>query len=87
MDAYRAMQDALNMMEHARCLKRLNEELYEHLYDSILYIIKYAEKNKIILPQREVLLGLITKTDNYIHMIKEKRMPYTQFDSELSDDG
>ncbi|MDQ6862778.1 MAG: hypothetical protein M3044_03025 [Thermoproteota archaeon] len=82
------MQDALNMMEYARSLKRLNVELYEHLYGSILYIVKYAEKNKITLPQRENLLELITKTDNYIHMIKEKKMPYTEFDSKCSsDDG
>jgi hypothetical protein len=78
-DAYRAMQDALNVMEYARSLKGLNEQLYEHLYGSILYIIKYAEKNKITLPQRENLLELITKTDNYINMIKEKKMPYTLF--------
>lgn len=53
MDTYRAMQDALNIMEYARSLKRLNEELYEHLHGSILYIIRYAEKNRITLLQKK----------------------------------
>jgi hypothetical protein len=64
MDTYRAMQDALNIMQYARSLKILNEELYEHLHGSILYIIRYTEKNKIALPQKmpfsNYLLKLIT---------------------------
>jgi hypothetical protein len=47
MDEYRAMQDALNTMRYALSMKRLNEELYEHLHSSILYIVEYAEKNRI----------------------------------------
>jgi hypothetical protein len=81
MDALRAMQDALNIMEYARSMKRLNEELYEHLHGSILYILRYAEKNNIILPQKNELLGILIKTDNYAKTIKEKKIPYTQFDN------
>jgi hypothetical protein len=77
MDTYRAMQDALNIMQYARSLKTLNEELYEHLHGSILYIIRYTEKNKIALPQKNALLELLIKTDNYAKMIKEKKIPHT----------
>jgi hypothetical protein len=44
MDAYRVLQDALNTMRYTLSLKRLNQELYEHLCGSIAYIINYSEK-------------------------------------------
>lgn len=47
---------------------------------SILYSIRYAEKNKITLPQKDELLELLIKTDNCAKMIKEKKIPQTPFD-------
>jgi hypothetical protein len=85
MDALRAMQDALNLMQYAHTLKQLNEELYEHLHGSIRYIIGYTEKNHIALPQKDALLELLVKTDNYANMIREKKIPHTQWDR--SDDS
>jgi hypothetical protein len=77
MDEYRILQDALNTMKYAQSLKRLNQELYDHLCGSILFVIKYAEKNNITLSNRELLLSLITKSNDYIHMIKDKQLPNT----------
>ena len=75
MDEYRILQDALNTMKYAQSLKRLNQELYDHLCGSILFVIKYADKNNITLSNRELLLSLITKSNDYIHMIKDKQSP------------
>jgi hypothetical protein len=75
MDEYRVLQDALNIMKYAQSLKRMNQELYDHLCGSILYIIRYADKNNMALPDKEVLLGLITKSEDYIESIKEKKFP------------
>lgn len=47
---------------------------------SILYSIRYTEKNKITLPQKDELLELLIKTDNCAKMIKEKKIPQTPFD-------
>jgi hypothetical protein len=75
MDEYRVLQDALNVMRDAQAPKRLNQELYDHLCGSILFMIRYADQNNIALPNRDALLALVTKSDDYIHMIKDKKLP------------
>jgi hypothetical protein len=80
------MQDALNTMQYALSIKRLNEQLYEHLCGSILYLIRYSEKNDVILPNKSALTEIIAKSRNYINAIKNVRMPHHVFD-EPSDDG
>jgi hypothetical protein len=74
-DAYRVLQDALNTMRYTLSLKRLNQELYDHLCGSITYIINYSEKNDIILSNKENLLQLIVKSHDYIDAIKERELP------------
>jgi hypothetical protein len=74
-DEYRLLQDALNTMRYAQSLKRLNQELYDQLCGSIVYLVKYCEKNNLTLPNKEALLGLVIKSHSYIDNIKEKQMP------------
>ncbi|MDE1876236.1 MAG: hypothetical protein KGH86_05365 [Thaumarchaeota archaeon] len=57
------LRQALKKHEQASRLKKINEELYQHLTGSIYYILKYAEKHGISLPQKEALLRMIEKAD------------------------
>jgi hypothetical protein len=75
MDAYRVLQDALDTMRYTLSLKRLNQELYDHLCGSITYIINYSEKNNITLPNKESLLQMIVKSHDYIDAIKDSCLP------------
>jgi hypothetical protein len=81
-DEYRLLQDALNTMRYAQSFKRLNQELYDQLCGSIVYLLKYCEKNNLVLPNREALLELVIKSDSYIDSIKEKQMPPLSLNSE-----
>jgi len=51
---YRILQDALNTIIYTQSMKRLNQDLYDHLCDSVAYLLKYSEKNNITLPNRGV---------------------------------
>jgi hypothetical protein len=86
MNEYRLMQDSLNTMRYALSIKRLSEELYDHLCDSIIYIVKYSEKNNIVLPNRSSLLELVDKSRAHIDVIKNTKMPYHILDERLSDE-
>jgi hypothetical protein len=86
MDEYRIMQDSLNTMRYALTIKRLSEELYEHLCDSILYLIRYSEKNNMVLPNRSSLLDLVEKSRMRIDIIKNTQLPYHILDKGTSSD-
>lgn len=55
--------DILNQYKDALRLKKLNQELYNHLCASILHLLKYSQKYNIPLPKKDVLLGMIEKAD------------------------
>jgi hypothetical protein len=76
MDEYRIMQDTLNTMRYALSVKRSCEELYEHLCDSILYLIRYSERNDVVLPNRSSLLELVDKSRHRIDGIKNMKIPH-----------
>ena len=85
MDEYRLMQDSLNTLRYALSIKRLSEELYDHLCDSIIYLIKYSEKNNMVLPNRSSLLELVNKSRYYIDTIKNMEIPHHILDEKSSD--
>jgi hypothetical protein len=82
MDEYRVLQDALNTMRYALTVKRLNEELYDQLCNSILYLIRYSEKYNITLPNRASLLELVEKSRDRIDAIKSMDLPKRLLDKE-----
>jgi DNA replication initiation complex subunit (GINS family) len=57
------LRQALQKHDQVSRLKRINEELYSHLTGSIYYLLKYAEKQDIQLPQKEALLGMVERAD------------------------
>jgi hypothetical protein len=62
MDEIDIMNKALAEYEYARRLKRINQELYDHLIGSVYYLIKQSEKYNTPLPNRDILLQMIKNT-------------------------
>jgi hypothetical protein len=65
MDEYDIMNKALMEYENARRLKRINQELYDHLSGSIYYLLKYSEKYSLTLPKKDELIRLIETSHFY----------------------
>lgn len=57
------MRKSIMNYDQAIRIKKLNEELYEHLTGSIYYLMKYAEKNNLPLPKKNELLQMVEKAD------------------------
>ena len=55
MDEFGAWQKIIEKWQEANKMKVLNQELYDILASSLLYIWEYAKRNDIILPHRERL--------------------------------
>ena len=60
------MNNALKEYENARRLKRINQELYDHLSGSIYYLLKYSEKYNVPLPKKQELIQMVEKSNFYI---------------------
>ncbi len=69
MDEIDVLQKALIEMKQAKKLKILNQELYDQLIGSIVYILKYSERNNISLPNEEGLTSLVFKAESLIDRI------------------
>ena len=50
-------------------LKRINQELYDHLVGSLIWLFKYSEKYHIVLPRKEELYRLIKRAEFLIDEI------------------
>lgn len=57
------MRKAIKQYDKALRLKQINENLYEHLTGSIYYVLRYAEKHQIALPDKSNLIDMIEKAD------------------------
>jgi hypothetical protein len=77
-DEYRILQDALNTLRYAQLLESRNQELYDHLCGSIIYLLKYSEKYNLPLPNMEGLRDMIVRSHEYIRYIKEMQRPPTE---------
>jgi hypothetical protein len=63
MDEIGVLKNALREYEHAKHLKRMNQELYQHLTGSIYWLLKYSEKYNIPLPKKDELLRMVEKAN------------------------
>lgn len=68
-DEIDVLQLAIEEHRKAVQLKNMNQELMEHLTGSIFYLLKYAEKNKLFIPNRENLLQMLKKANSLIDEI------------------
>jgi hypothetical protein len=79
------MKKALAEYENANRIKDINQELYDHLTGSIYYLVKYCVKYDIPLPNRENLIGMVTRANAIIQRFATPtslKQPYKTTDNE-----
>jgi hypothetical protein len=69
MNELQAWQQIIEEWKKVDRLRRLNQELYDQLGDVFFYLLKYAEKNNILLPNKEALYRMIDNLHERIHFI------------------
>ncbi|QLH07415.1 hypothetical protein C5F50_10305 [Nitrosopumilus ureiphilus] len=74
------LRKAIEKYDDAIRLKKLNENLYEHLIGSLYYLVKHSEKFGTVLPKKGELIRMLEKADYLIDQF-DKSDP-TDFDSE-----
>lgn len=74
MNCFRAWEKILFEWKQVHRLKSLNQRLYDQLGGSIIHIIRYAEENKILLPNREKLYELVDKAEDIIDEINAVKL-------------
>jgi len=77
-DEVDVMKKAVMYYDRAILLKRINENLYDHLIGSIIWLLKYSEKNGITLPKKEELYNLVKKAEIFFDEISASGSP-TEF--------
>jgi hypothetical protein len=63
------MRRTISEYDKAVRLKRINQELYDHLLGSLVWLFKYTEKYNIPLPKKEELYRLIKRAELLIDEI------------------
>jgi hypothetical protein len=80
--AFRLMTDEIDVVKQAIMhydravrLKKINEDLYHHLSGSIVWILKYSDKNQIPLPNKEGLCEMVTRAESLFQEIINSPLP------------
>lgn len=60
------LEEVLAEYNHAKKLKKLNEELLEHLNSMIRWLLHYCEKNDLRPPNLDILENAIERSQDYI---------------------
>lgn len=71
MDEFEAWQKILDEWKLVRRAKKLNQQLYDMLGGAIVYILHYAEKNKIDIPNRNELRRMSDNIHDLTRRINE----------------
>src|SRR5437867_5106872 len=65
------IKEAIAEYDKAVKVKELNQELYDHLLGSVIYVLKYSEKHNIPLPNKEGLYQMVKRSTFLIDRILE----------------
>jgi hypothetical protein len=60
-NCYHIKMAAFQELQEALKIKRINDELLEHLVSSIRWIVYYTNKNNIPLPEKEKIMNMLDK--------------------------
>lgn len=71
MDEFDAWQKIMEEWKLVRRAKRLNQQLYDMLGGAIIYILHYAEKNNIDLPNRDELRCMSDNIHDLVNRVNE----------------
>ena len=66
------LRESIKKYDNAICVKKLNENLYEHLTGSLYFILKYSEKHNIPLPNKDKLFDMVKKSDFIVEQFQER---------------
>jgi hypothetical protein len=70
MNEFEGWHKVLEEWKEVNRMKKLNQELYDQLGGSILYIFEYAKKNKIDLPNKKEIERMCNRIHNMIDVIE-----------------
>ncbi len=71
MNEFEAWNKILEEWKQVDKMKKFNQQLYDQLNGSILYLLEYVKKHNIIFPNRERLLRLVDNTHSITNELKE----------------
>ncbi len=71
------LRQAVNEYEKAVRVKNMNQELYDHLLGSIVYLLKYSEKYNVPLPQKDELCRMLNRAQSLIEGIVHANRKFT----------
>ncbi|NAL78870.1 hypothetical protein [Nitrososphaera sp. AFS] len=69
------IRKAIMHYDRAVRLRRINEDLYDHLSGSIVWILRYCDKNQITLPNREAMCKLVARAESLFQDIINCPLP------------
>lgn len=65
------LREAVFQHEKANLLLELNDKMYHEIIGSVVYIMKYAERNNIRLPNKENLYNIVKRAEQQYDSIYE----------------
>ncbi|MFZ0510294.1 MAG: hypothetical protein WAM14_01700 [Candidatus Nitrosopolaris sp.] len=86
-DEIDVMKKAIMHYDNAVRLKKMYQELYDHLIDSIVWIFKYTEKDDIALPKRDELYMMIKRPELLIDEITNVPTTESQHGNKTTEDS
>jgi hypothetical protein len=75
MNEFEGWQKILTEWRDVQRVKRLNQELYDMLGGSLMYLIEYAEHNSITLPNKDRLWQMVEKSHTLMTSIDSPTTP------------
>jgi hypothetical protein len=66
-DEVDVMRKTLAQYDKAIRLKNMNEELFEHLLGSVIWLLKYTDKYSITLPKKEEMHRMVKRAELLIN--------------------
>src|SRR6266540_6909647 len=80
MNEIQAWQEIIEEWKKVDRLRRLNQEFYDQLGDTFFFLLKYAEKNNIALPNKMGLYGMIDRLHERMRFIYPSDESYHEDD-------
>jgi len=66
------LEQTISEYRDAKRIKNMNQELLQHLGDSIFYLLRHAERYNLNLPKKEELERMVEKANFLINEISDQ---------------
>ena len=71
LNEFEAWQKIIEEWKQVDRMKQLNQRLYDELGGALMYILDYADKNDITLPNRDRLYRMIDNIHNTVDAVRD----------------